>query len=86
MIVSMGVAGKFPRVGDFFLFPSSLIHTVYPFLGQGERRSIAFNMGYQLRHKESGRVRLGRSDGVYQNSETGLAESFPNVRETEGKS
>ncbi len=75
-----------PRVGDFFLFPSSLIHTVYPFLGDGERRSIAFNMGYQLRHKESGRVRSGRSDGVHQNSETGLVESLRQVKETERKS
>ena len=25
------------------LFPSNLLHTVYPFKGDGERRSVAFN-------------------------------------------
>ena len=25
------------------MFPSYLLHTVYPFLGEGERRSVSFN-------------------------------------------
>jgi hypothetical protein len=43
-----------PSVGDFFIFPSSQIHQVYPFRtadGKGERRSISFNaqiFGYPL--------------------------------------
>ena len=33
-----------PRVGDFYLFPSYLMHTVYPFSGTDEeRRSVSFN-------------------------------------------
>ena len=37
-----------PKVGDLFLFPSSLKHQVYPFRttdGTGIRRSLSFNMG-----------------------------------------
>ena len=33
-----------PKIGDFYLFPSYLMHTVYPFLGTNEeRRSVSFN-------------------------------------------
>ena len=33
-----------PEVGDFYFFPSYLMHTVYPFKGTSEeRRSISFN-------------------------------------------
>ena len=33
-----------PQVGDFYLFPNYLMHTVYPFKGtDDERRSISFN-------------------------------------------
>ena len=37
-----------PKVGDIFLFPSSLKHMVYPFRtadGKGIRRSLSFNLG-----------------------------------------
>ena len=37
-----------PKVGDIFLFPSSLLHQVYPFRtddGKGIRRSMSFNKG-----------------------------------------
>ncbi len=66
-----------PKVGDFFLFPSSLLHTVYPFLGKGERRSVAFNMAYQVRDKKNGRVKVGRPDGMVLNPKTGAAEFIP---------
>ena len=33
-----------PTVGDFFLFPSDLIHMVYPFKSDGERRSFSMNI------------------------------------------
>ena len=33
-----------PSVGDFFVFPADLIHTVYPFYSDGERRSFSMNM------------------------------------------
>tara|TARA_Y100000004_G_C8957852_1_gene431672 strand:+ start:4712 stop:5563 length:852 start_codon:yes stop_codon:yes gene_type:complete len=32
-----------PKPGMLLLFPSNLLHTVYPFKGDGERRSVAFN-------------------------------------------
>ena len=32
-----------PKIGDFYLFPNYLMHTVYPFYGNEERRSISFN-------------------------------------------
>ena len=32
-----------PEIADFYLFPNYLLHTVYPFLGEGERRSVSFN-------------------------------------------
>jgi len=35
-----------PQVGDFYLFPSDLFHTVYPFYTKGERRSFSVNMDY----------------------------------------
>ena len=36
-----------PKVGDMFIFPARLIHCVHPFLGPGERRSVAIN-GFHL--------------------------------------
>ena len=32
-----------PTEGQMAIFPSNLLHTVYPFEGLGERRSVAFN-------------------------------------------
>lgn len=32
-----------PKVGEFWLFPHYLMHTVYPFYGNDERRSVSFN-------------------------------------------
>ena len=40
---TLNVAIK-PQVGNLFLFPSSLYHQVYPFRGNGERRSVSFNV------------------------------------------
>jgi uncharacterized protein (TIGR02466 family) len=36
-----------PEPGASVLFPSNLLHTVYPFQGPGERRSVAFNSHWQ---------------------------------------
>ena len=33
-----------PKVGDFYLFPHYMMHNVYPFKGNGERRSMSFNV------------------------------------------
>ena len=38
-----------PEVGDFYVFPASQMHTVYPFRtadGKGERRSVSFNASF----------------------------------------
>jgi hypothetical protein len=32
-----------PEPGDFYLFPAWLLHGAEPFVGEGERRSMAFN-------------------------------------------
>ena len=32
-----------PEIGDLFIFPSYMMHTVYPFFSNEERRSISFN-------------------------------------------
>ena len=32
-----------PELGDLYIFPSNMIHTVYPFFSDEERRSISFN-------------------------------------------
>ena len=38
-----------PKIGDFYLFPNYLMHTVYPFSGTDEeRRSISFNARVQF--------------------------------------
>ena len=33
-----------PQVGDLYLFPYELPHLVYPFKGEGVRRSLSFNL------------------------------------------
>ena len=33
-----------PKVGDMILFPNNLMHTAYPFIREGERRSFSFNI------------------------------------------
>ena len=33
-----------PEVGAIYLFPSWLSHMVYPFKGEGERRTVASNL------------------------------------------
>ena len=41
-----------PHVGDFIIFPSYLLHTVYPFKGDGERRSFSMNISLDIVKKE----------------------------------
>ena len=33
-----------PKIGDLILFPNNLMHTAYPLLVDGERRSFSFNI------------------------------------------
>ena len=43
-----------PQVGDFFLFPADLMHTVYPFSSDGERRSFSMNIIITEKEKDNG--------------------------------
>lgn len=38
-----------PEVGDFYIFPGWLLHGAEPFLGEGERRSMAFNANLKVK-------------------------------------
>ncbi len=45
-----------PKVGEFFIFPASLQHFVYPFRtadGKGERRSVSFNASFSNKQENS---------------------------------
>ena len=44
MFLSNSVFNHNPKVGDVILFPNYLMHTVYPFSIEGERRSFSFNV------------------------------------------
>jgi len=41
--MSKGSISYKPQIGDFYIFPNYLYHSVNPFFGKGERRSISFN-------------------------------------------
>ena len=64
-----------PEPGTILLFPNSLYHQVYPFIGSGERRSIAFNMAYKVFSKTSGVQMAGDSINLY--NETHHADTIP---------
>ena len=37
-----------PHVGQIFMFPAWLLHEVYPFRGKGLRRTISFNLSFEM--------------------------------------
>jgi hypothetical protein len=43
MFLNNSIFNHNPKVGDVILFPNYLMHTAYPFMGNGERRSFSFN-------------------------------------------
>ena len=44
MFMSPSTYNIIPEVGDFYIFPNYLMHTVFPFKNsKEERRSISFN-------------------------------------------
>jgi hypothetical protein len=47
-----GTLSHQPEVGDMFMWPSNLLHTVYPFLGDGVRRSCSFNSYHEFQSQE----------------------------------
>ena len=44
MFLNESIFNHSPKVGDVLIFPNYLMHTVYPFLAKGERRSFSFNV------------------------------------------
>jgi len=51
-IFEKGVMNISPISGLLVMFPSYLIHTVYPFIGEGERRCLPFNAIYRVMTKD----------------------------------
>lgn len=50
-----------PKVGDFYIFPASQGHTVYPFRtpdGKGERRSISFNAVFSSETEQTAMLKV----------------------------
>ena len=42
--LSNSIHNHVPKVGDMIIFPNYLMHTAYPFMVSGERRSFSFNL------------------------------------------
>ena len=47
-VFEKGVMTIQPTSGLLVMFPSYLLHTVYPFIGEGERRCLPFNAVYRI--------------------------------------
>ena len=43
-LTSASVFNIKPEIGDLFIFPNYMMHTVYPFFSKEERRSVSFNV------------------------------------------
>ena len=74
-IFEKGVMNISPISGLLVMFPSYLIHTVYPFIGEGERRCLPFNAVYRVVDKNKMFV-AGDLSGV--NNPTFYTEKKPN--------
>ena len=48
-----------PQEGEMYIWPSSLLHTVYPFFGNEVRRSIAWNATYRVVDKKTNLIVAG---------------------------
>ena len=51
-VFEKGVMNVQPESGLLIMFPSYLLHTVYPFIGEGERRCLPFNAIYRVMTKD----------------------------------
>ena len=52
-VLEKGIITMTPQPGQMVMFPSYLLHTVYPFIGKEERRCIAFNGTYRITNEKS---------------------------------
>jgi len=68
-IFEKGLVQITPTPGLMLMFPSYLVHTVYPFIGEGERRCIAFNGTYRIFNKSEDFTEIiaGNTQGVKNN-------------------
>ena len=55
-IFEKGIINLTPTPGLLVMFPSYLMHTVYPFVGEGERRCLPFNAVYRIFDESKGFV------------------------------
>ena len=74
-VLEKGVMNLSPTSGLLIMFPSYLIHTVYPFIGEGERRCLPFNAVYRVVDKNK-MFLAGDLSGV--NNPTFYEEKKPN--------
>ena len=51
-VLEKGIITMIPQPGQMVMFPSYLLHTVYPFIGKEERRCIAFNGTYRITNEK----------------------------------
>ena len=58
-----GISNLSPKSGLLVMFPSYLIHTVYPFIGEGERRCLPFNAVYRILDKDK-KFLAGNQSGI----------------------
>ena len=58
-LLQKGMLSIQPQEGEMYIWPSSLLHCVYPFLGKEVRRSIAWNGVYRLVNEEERKIVLG---------------------------
>ena len=42
-----------PKIGELLIFPNYLMHTVYPFNEEGERRSFSFNIKINFKNEKT---------------------------------
>ena len=52
-VFEKGMINMTPAPGLLVMFPSYLMHTVYPFIGEGERRCLPFNATYRILDKNN---------------------------------
>ena len=52
-VLEKGIITMTPQPGQMVMFPSYLLHTVYPFIGKEERRCIAFNGTYRITNEKN---------------------------------
>lgn len=82
-VFEKGMINMTPVPGLLVMFPSYLLHTVYPFIGEGERRCLPFNATYRILDKNNSFL-AGNLSGL--KNETFYAMEKPNESKSNDKS